>query len=144
MKGRTLVLIAAVQIQLGNAARCHAASHMWANLTTSSIIFVTRKIFSSADRARLRLGVMVCEKKRSGIPSSGVKKCYLGRGCRNRRSQNPGIAKKGEGGSDPCQDFWWICRSIPKTLFRHHSTQIMTIYPQKVSTYPPKLIITNN
>ena len=27
---------------------------------------------------------------------------------------------------------------------RHHSTQIMMIYPQKVSTYPPKLIITNN
>ena len=41
----------------------------------------------------------------------------LGRGCDNRRRENLGIAKRG-GGSDPCQDFWWICRSIPKTLFR--------------------------
>ena len=30
----------------------------------------------------------------------------LGRGYRTKRSQNPGIAKKGEGGSDPCQDFF--------------------------------------
>ena len=28
----------------------------------------------------------------------------LGRGCSNRRFQNPGIARKG-GGADPCQDF---------------------------------------
>ena len=39
----------------------------------------------------------------------------LGRGCRNRRSQNPGIAKKGEG-LTPAKIFWWICRGIPKTL----------------------------
>ena len=31
----------------------------------------------------------------------------LGRGCRNRRSQNPGIAKKGVG-SDTCQDFFGV------------------------------------
>ena len=40
-------------------------------------------------------------------PSLNDEQCSLnmfGRGCRNRRSQNPGIAKKG-GGSDPCQDF---------------------------------------
>ena len=30
--------------------------------------------------------------------------CHLGRGCCNRRCQNPGIARKG-GGSDPCHDF---------------------------------------
>ena len=29
----------------------------------------------------------------------------LRRECRNRRRENLGIAKKGEGGSDPCQDF---------------------------------------
>ena len=29
----------------------------------------------------------------------------LGRGCSNRRCENLGIAKKGGGGSDLCQDF---------------------------------------
>ena len=46
---------------------------------------------------------------------------------------NPGIAKKGGGGLTHAKIFWWICRSIPKTLLRHHSTKIMIIYPQKVS-----------
>ena len=53
------------------------------------------------------------------------------------------LPKKG-GGLTYAKIFWWICLCTPKTLLRHHSTQIMIIYPQKVSTYPPKLIITNN
>ena len=53
------------------------------------------------------------------------------------RFLNLGIAKKG--GLTQVKIFWWICRCIPKTLLRHHSTQIMIIYPPKVSTYPPKI-----
>merc|ERR1711989_100564 len=34
--------------------------------------------------------------------------------------------------------FWWICRSIPKTLLRHHSAQIMIIYPPKSEHFSPK------
>ena len=30
----------------------------------------------------------------------------LGRGGRNKSRENPGIAKKGGGGSDPCQDWF--------------------------------------
>ena len=33
-------------------------------------------------------------------------KCSLGRGFGNRSRENPGIAKKKGGGSDPCQDFF--------------------------------------
>ena len=32
----------------------------------------------------------------------------LGRGGCNRSRDNPGIAKKGGGGSDPCQDFFGV------------------------------------
>ena len=32
-------------------------------------------------------------------------KC-LGRGGRNKSRENPGLAKKGGGGSDPCQDLF--------------------------------------
>ena len=35
--------------------------------------------------------------------------------------------------------FWWICRCIPKTLLRHHSTQIMIIYPPKSEHLSPKI-----
>ena len=46
----------------------------------------------------------------------------LGRGCRNRRRENLGIAKKGGEGLTYAKIFWWICRCIPKTLLRHHLT----------------------
>ena len=48
-------------------------------------------IFSAVLKTKKTL---VCQKEKQ----------LLGRGCRNRRFQNPGIAKK-EGGPDPCQDF---------------------------------------
>ena len=59
--------------------------------------------------------------------------------CRNRRSQNPGIAKKRGGGLTYAKIFWWICRSIPKTQLRHHLTQIMIIYPSKSEHLSPKI-----
>ena len=40
----------------------------------------------------------------------------LGRGWWNRRRENLGIAKKGGEGLTHAKIFWWICRSIPKTL----------------------------
>ena len=40
----------------------------------------------------------------------------LGRECRYRRLENPGIAKKEGGGLTHAKIFWWICRGIPKTL----------------------------
>ena len=71
---------------------------------------------------------------------SGTKNMrLLGRGGRNRRSQNPGIAKKGGGGLTPAKIFWWICWSIPKTLLRHHSAQIMITYPPKSEHFSPKI-----
>ena len=54
------------------------------------------------------------------------------------------LPKRGRGGLTHAKIFWWICRSIPKTLQSDHSSQIVIIYPQKVSTCPPKLIISNN
>ena len=48
------------------------------------------------------------------------------------------LPKRG-GGSDPSKVFWWICRCIPKTLLRHHSTQIMIIYPPKSEHLSPKI-----
>ena len=35
--------------------------------------------------------------------------------------------------------FGGFCRSIPKTLLRHHSTQIMIIYPPKSEHFSPKI-----
>ena len=44
----------------------------------------------------------------------------LGRGGRFKSSQDPGIAKKGVGGSDPCQDFFGefniVHRGQPKVI----------------------------
>ena len=41
------------------------------------------------------------------------------------------LPKGGGGGLTHAKIFWWICRCIPKTLLRHHSTQI--IHSQKWS-----------
>ena len=47
--------------------------------------------------------------------------------------------QKGGGGLTHAKIFWWICRSIPKTLLRHHSAQIMIIYPPKSEHFSPKI-----
>ena len=39
-------------------------------------------------------------------PASQVVSPHIGRGGCTKSTQNPGIAKKGEGGSDPYQDFF--------------------------------------
>ena len=69
-----------------------------------------------------------------------------GRDCRNRSSQNPGIAKK-RGGLNTAKIFWWICRSISKTSGPQsdHSTQIVIIYfPPKSEHLSPKMDHTCN
>ena len=43
------------------------------------------------------------------------------------------------GGLTHAKIFWWICRCIPKTLLRHHSTQIMIIYPPNSDHLSPKI-----
>ena len=48
------------------------------------------------------------------------------------------LPKRG-GGLTHAKIFWWICRCIPKTLLRHHSTQIMIIYPPKSEHLSPKI-----
>ena len=48
------------------------------------------------------------------------------------------LPKRG-GGLTHAKIFWWICRSIPKTLLRHHSAQIMIIYPPKSEHFSPKI-----
>ena len=48
------------------------------------------------------------------------------------------LPKKG-GGLTYAKIFWWICRCIPKTLLRHHSAQIMIIYPPKSEHFSPKI-----
>ena len=89
-------------------------------LNCHSIIWLVAKLYCSLNR--VCLGVF-----------------NLGRGCCNRSSENPGIAKKGGGGLTHAKIFWWICRCIPKTLLRHHSTQIMIIYPPKSEHLSPKI-----
>ena len=50
------------------------------------------------------------------------------------------FAKMGGGaGLTHAKIFWWICRSIPKTLLRYHSTQIMIINPPKSEHFSPKI-----
>merc|ERR1712237_203586 len=49
------------------------------------------------------------------------------------------LPKRGGGGLTHAKIFWWICRCIPKTLLRHHSTQIMIIYPPKSEHLSPKI-----
>ena len=48
------------------------------------------------------------------------------------------LPKRG-GGLTHAKIFWWICRCILKTLLRHHSTQIMKIYPPKSEHFSPKI-----
>ena len=63
-----------------------------------------------------------------------------GRGGCTKTSQNPGIAKKGEGGSDPCKDFFGGF----DVVFRGQHKGKMD--PQKVKTFhnkvnvPPQLV----
>ena len=49
------------------------------------------------------------------------------------------LALPKRGGLTYAKICWWICRCIPKTLLRHHSTQIMIIHPPKSEHLSPKI-----
>ena len=62
--------------------------------------------FYKRQRLHTQQNIMATGSFSSSVRSSICNHVLLGRGGCNRSRENPGIAKKGGGGSDPCQDFF--------------------------------------
>ena len=85
--------------------------------------------------SRLQIGFRRSLKKKNSFDN---KECFVV--CRlSVLPKSWYLQKRGGGGLTHAKIFWWICRCIPKTLLRHHSTQIMIIYPPKSEHLSPKI-----